>query len=85
MLSRLLAALQQVGIDFVIARNELRAEFEDLPPEEQVLRPEKLPNPDNVSSAVIYDKGAWFLQFLEQRYGREAFDEFLRGYFNEFK
>ena len=75
---------ERSDIDFVIARNELRAEFEDLPAEEQVLRPEKLANPDNVSSVVVYDKGAWFLQFLEQRYGRQAFDEFLRGYFNEF-
>ena len=30
------------------------------------------------------DKGAWFLQFLEERFGRQDFDAFLRGYFDHF-
>ena len=75
---------ERSDIDYVIARNELRAEFAKLPGEKQVLRPDQVADPDTVSSALIYDKGAWFLQFLEQRYGREAFDEFLRGYFDHF-
>lgn len=29
-------------------------------------------------------KGTWFLSWLEQRYGRERFDPFLRGYFDTF-
>jgi leukotriene-A4 hydrolase len=29
-------------------------------------------------------KGTWFLTWLEQRYGREVFDPFLRGYFDTF-
>ena len=29
-------------------------------------------------------KGTWFLTWLEQRYGRERFDPFLRGYFDTF-
>ena len=29
-------------------------------------------------------KGTWFLHWLEQRYGRERFDPFLRGYFDTF-
>ena len=33
-------------------------------------------------SATVYTKGAWFMQFLEERYGREKFDPFLRGYFD---
>jgi aminopeptidase N len=32
----------------------------------------------------VYTKGAWFLQFLEERYGRDAFDPFLKGYFDHF-
>jgi len=39
---------------------------------------------DDALSQVAYDKGAWFLQFLEERFGREAFDAFLRGYFDHF-
>ena len=75
---------ERSDIDFVIARNELRAEFAKLPLEQQVLRPDTVADPDTVSSSVIYDKGAWFLQFLELRYGRDAFDEFLRSYFEHF-
>jgi leukotriene-A4 hydrolase len=29
-------------------------------------------------------KGAWFLSWLEERFGREVFDPFLRGYFDRF-
>ena len=39
-------------------------------------------DPDDALTGVAYDKGAWFLQFLEQRFGREVFDPFLRGYFD---
>src|SRR3546814_3875479 len=39
---------------------------------------------DLTLTAVAYDKGAWFLQFLEKRFGREEFDAFLRGYFDHF-
>jgi aminopeptidase N len=30
----------------------------------------------------VYQKGAWFLSFLEQRFGREVFDAWLKGYFD---
>jgi leukotriene-A4 hydrolase len=39
---------------------------------------------DDALSAVSYDKGAWFLQMLEERFGRQEFDAFLRGYFDHF-
>ncbi|MFT3754654.1 MAG: M1 family metallopeptidase [Pseudoxanthomonas sp.] len=40
-------------------------------------------DPDETLSDVAYVKGAWFLQFLEQRFGREVFDPFLRGWFDD--
>jgi len=40
-------------------------------------------DPDEALSEVAYTKGAWFLQFLEQRFGREVFDPFLRGWFDD--
>ena len=43
-----------------------------------------LKDPDDNLSSTVYTKGAWFLQFLEQRFGREEFDAFLRGYFDHF-
>ncbi|WP_445145137.1 M1 family metallopeptidase [Dyella sp. Tek66A03] len=39
---------------------------------------------DDSLSEVPYDKGSWFLRTLEQRFGRETFDEYLKGYFNHF-
>ncbi len=39
-------------------------------------------DPDDALSPIAYVKGAWFLQFLEQRVGREVFDPFLRGWFD---
>jgi len=43
-----------------------------------------LKDPDDNLSSTVYTKGAWFMQFLEQRFGRENFDAFLRGYFDHF-
>ncbi|WP_162434883.1 M1 family metallopeptidase [Pseudoxanthomonas koreensis] len=40
-------------------------------------------DPDEALSEVAYVKGAWFLQFLEQRFGREVFDPFLRAWFDD--
>ena len=33
-------------------------------------------------SAVPYDKGQWFLRWLEESYGREKFDPFIRAWFD---
>lgn len=41
-------------------------------------------DPDDVFSGVPYTKGQMFLSWLEQAYGREAFDIFLREYFDKF-
>ncbi len=70
----------------VIDRDALKAEFKELDPKLQrlSLKPGDLADPDNSSSATVYTKGAWFLQFLEQRFGRETFDPFLKGYFDHF-
>ncbi|GAH53968.1 unnamed protein product, partial [marine sediment metagenome] len=39
---------------------------------------------DDSLSDVPYIKGSWFLQYLEEKFGRENFDAFLRGYFDHF-
>ena len=38
-------------------------------------------DPNEGSSDVPYEKGRWFLGFLEVRFGRPEFDAFLREYF----
>src|SRR5688572_18333818 len=39
-------------------------------------------DPNEGLSEVAYQKGRWFLGFLESRFGRSAFDAFLREYFD---
>lgn len=61
-------------------QSDLLAELPMLPAAEQalVLPSLKQRDPDDVVSLVAYVKGAWFLQFLEERIGRSEFDAFLR-------
>ena len=42
-------------------------------------------DPDDGVTLVPYEKGALLLRSLEQTYGREKFDAFLREYFNHFQ
>jgi len=46
--------------------------------------PEDLGHPDDAFTLVSYIKGANFLFFLEDRFGRDAFDPFLKSYFNAY-
>ena len=39
---------------------------------------------DDALSDVAYDKGSWFLRTLEQRFGRDVFDAYLKSYFAHF-
>ena len=46
--------------------------------------PKDLEHPDDAFSQVAYAGGMFFLKFLEERFGREAFDPFIREYFDTF-
>ncbi len=46
--------------------------------------PEDLAHPDDAFSQVAYAGGMFFLKFLEERFGRDKFDAFLRDYFDAF-
>ena len=41
-------------------------------------------DPDDAFSSVPYTKGQLFLIYLEEKYGRDKFDDFVKTYFNEF-
>jgi aminopeptidase N len=77
---------ERADMENVIERNELKNEFTDDNKALQSLavKPGVLKDPDENLSSTVYTKGAWFMQFLEQRFGREVFDPFLRGYFDHF-
>lgn len=60
-------------------------EMEELSIDEQKLvNPTTMPHPDDYFSGVTYDKGRFFLEWMEHQVGRPAFDEFLNKYFAEF-
>ena len=69
----------------VIGEFDAKAEVKTLAPNMQLLALPAMPgvDPDEASSDIAYEKGQWFLTFLEQRYGRELFDPFLRSWFDE--
>jgi len=69
----------------VIGEFDARSEVESLEPHMQLLALAAMPgqDPDEALSDIAYEKGQWFLTFLEQRYGREVFDPFLRSWFDE--
>jgi hypothetical protein len=54
----------------------------DRPELSRLQLPADLDHPDDAFSDVAYVKGQFFLHFLEQRYGRETFDSFLRSWFD---
>jgi leukotriene-A4 hydrolase len=68
-----------------IDQTDLLNEMKDMSPADQVLAMPTLTNrdPDESLSSVAYVKGAWFLKFLEERFGRAVFDPFLQSWFND--
>ena len=69
----------------VISYEELLLDFENVPLPMQALAP-RLDDgdPDDFQGTIHYHKGQLFLQYLENAFGRETFDEFLFDYFKHF-
>lgn len=69
----------------LLSARELQKTIGAMPANKQRLAPEPrdVGADDNLSD-VAYDKGSWFLRFLEGRYGRAVFDPYIRGYFDHF-
>ena len=66
-----------------LSEHELEAEMQELTPADQHLRLDLSGrDPDDGLTAVAYTKGMTLLRFLEQRFGREVFDPFLRSWFD---
>lgn len=78
--------VEQAQMENVISQHGLREEMATLAKANQLLALAPLTgrDPDEALTDVPYVKGAWFLSFLEQRFGRERFDAFLRSYFDHF-
>ena len=75
---------EQAAQETVNAMSGLQDELRELPPADQVLHIDLAGrNPDDGMTAIPYDKGAAFLRRLEEVFGRERFDEFLKAWFRE--
>lgn len=75
--------VEQAEMENVISQSGLLEELNDLAPADQrlALAPLKGRDPEDALNNVAYIKGQWFLMFLEQRFGRDTFDAFLRHWF----
>jgi len=68
----------------LISARGLEKNLKDMPENAQRLAPKPGIGADDSISEVPYDKGSWFLRTLEQRFGRETFDAYLKDYFAHF-
>jgi aminopeptidase N len=72
-------------MEALLERQELEREMQTLEDRDEILYVDlKGRDPDDGMTQVPYVKGMLFLRRLEEVFGRERFDSFLRGYFNEF-
>jgi aminopeptidase N len=69
----------------VLSYEELLVDLQRVPLDMQALAPRlDSGDADSFQGTIHYTKGELFLQFLENAYGRKAFDAFLSSYFDEF-
>jgi leukotriene-A4 hydrolase len=85
---RITEALYGKGLadeESLLSARALEKDIGTMPANAQKLAPDpRGVGADDSLSAVAYDKGSWFLRTLEQRFGRDTFDTYLKSYFNHF-
>jgi len=75
----------RVDEERVLMYRELLLDFEAVEPAMQALAPRlDAGDPDGFQGTIHYNKGQLFLQYLENAFGRKAFDAFLNAYFEHF-
>ncbi|NCF15731.1 MAG: aminopeptidase [Gammaproteobacteria bacterium] len=75
----------RVDEERVLMYRELLLDLEEVPEHMQALAP-RLDDTtsEDFQGGIHYSKGQMFLEYLENEFGREAFDAFLEAYFQEF-
>jgi leukotriene A-4 hydrolase/aminopeptidase len=74
------------AMESVLGQQDLQNDIDSLPDNDEILAIDlRGRDPDDVFSNIPYEKGALFLKELEQKVGRENFDEFLLNYFEHFE
>ena len=72
----------QYAMSNALAWAQIQTALRTLPPDGTLLHQIAGVGPDQSSSAINYSKGALFLRTIEGIVGREAFDAYLRSYFD---
>lgn len=76
---------RRAQMEYFLDVQGLEAGMAEMPPGDQILAIDlRGRDADDVFTGVPYTKGQLFLTWLESRYGRDRFDQFLRRYFDEF-
>lgn len=76
---------EQALMEQVLARRELDHQLETFDKRDQILHIDlKGRDPDDGTTQIPYIKGALFLRQIEQTFGRERFDDYLKRYFDHF-
>ena len=76
---------ERVAMESSLEVQAFKEELQDMDARDQVLHVDLAGrDPGEGFTGVPYVKGAMFLRTIEQQVGRESFDAFLRGYFDEF-
>ncbi|MEY2169239.1 MULTISPECIES: M1 family metallopeptidase [unclassified Rhodanobacter] len=74
---------RQATEEDLLAIRALQKDIGAMPANAQKLAPDpKGLGGDDSLSDVAYSKGSWFLRTLEQKFGRQDFDAWLKGYFD---
>jgi leukotriene-A4 hydrolase len=76
---------ETAGMEAVLGRQDLEDEIARLDDRDEILHIDLAGrDPDEGATRLPYEKGALLLRSLEELFGRNRFDEFLRGYFDHF-
>ncbi len=76
---------EQALMEQVLDRREVEQEMAAFEARDQILHIDLAGrDPDEGCTRIPYVKGALLLRLMEQTFGREAFDEFIRAYFERF-
>ncbi|MDR9388802.1 MAG: M1 family metallopeptidase [Wenzhouxiangella sp.] len=86
--ARIMEALYGERVERMLAKLDWDGLMADLPgldpADQQLARDLSGRDPEEAFIRVPYDKGRFFIDWLEHRFGREALDAFLREYFDAF-
>ncbi|MEX2962537.1 M1 family metallopeptidase [Microbulbifer sp. TYP-18] len=76
---------ERYRMEMALGYDDLEADLADREDRDEIMAIDlRGRDPDDVFSNIPYEKGSLFLYELEQKIGREAFDQFLLDYFNHF-